>query len=382
MIRSYNNLACCFIVINLIFVCLYSPFIIEINVLHVLSAVFTVTISFIAILVVLYRGYINKYELLLFVIVLTTLVQAILYFFKGVSANELVRSYLPFLYLPVFSLLGIRLSSNNTDLILKCIMVIGIIVSLLVIPFFVELFILNSLTFNRYTAYLDLTHTPIMIMTVPLLYLFSIKYRYLLLLIVFIAVFATQSKGQILFAVGALLFCELVGRKVNSKMIIKIIMLIMILAAPLIIFKDTITKRFIDITGSTSSHRVEEIIVATGYIVSNPLLGGGPGITFRISDSDVASEDSEEQRYIHNIILYLLATGGVFGAFIYLLPYFPLLKNFRSSNKAKYITISVLFAFLYLLVSATFKSIQTNMFMGILIGACLQLKAKKTHSNE
>lgn len=364
-----NNTVSYFVAANLLLASVYSPFIQEVTPVHVLSAVLTVFVVVLSFSNLILLRRVKYIEALFLLIAASYFVIGLMYYLNGVNSADLLRSYLPFIYLPAYAFLCFRLNAPNIIFLLKCIFFIGYAICLLVIPFFIELLVLKSLNFNRFTAYSDMSHTPIMIITIPLIYMLVPKYKYVFLAVVVVALLATQSKGMILFGGAAIFLSEMSGNRVGLNGVIRIGLLIVVLSIPFFVFKDTLVDRFANITGNTSMHRVEEIIVASKYISANPWLGEGPGTVFRVKSATALGDG--EQRYIHNVVIYMLATGGVVGLLLYMIPFYCVHKNRRYTGKIVY--VAIVCSFLYLLVSATFKSIQTNMILGVLIGCCLSL---------
>lgn len=364
-----NKAICCFVAANLLLASTYSPFIAEMSFVHMASAALTVSAVLLGVLNIIISKRLKYTELLLLLIIAAYIIIAAVYFLAGIGVNELARSYLPFFYLPAYALLCLRLDAPSVLFLLRCIVFIGGGVCFLVFPFFIELLVFKSLNFNRFTAYSDLSHTPILIIMIPLVYLLMPKYKYILLLPIFITLLATQSKGLILFGILALCLSETTKKKISVRTLVRISLLILLLSTPFFLFQDTLTERFSNVTGSTNMHRIEEMKVASEYIEKNPILGGGPSIEFSI-DSPTAKGHSD-QRYIHNVIFYILATGGVFGLLLYLLPFFHVYMRRGNNTSSNLIYIAIFSSFLYFMVSATFKSIHTNMYLGVLIGALL-----------
>jgi len=360
---------------NLVFVCLYSPFISEINALHVISALLTVTVLVVSLAVSFYRASLTHNEVVFIALVFFLLVLISLGSLQKVTANELVRAYLPFIYFPVFVLLCLRLDERKVQNVLKLLLLVGVGASMLVVPFFIELFLLNTLNYSRLTAYSGLIHTPILIITIPLIYMFLKKSKYLVLTLVLIALLATQSKGQILFGGLALVICELREGFFRIKTILKLGVLLILIAAVFIVFEETLARRFSDALGGTSMHRLEEAKIAYQYFINDPFFGHGPKTTFLMEDSAVSVG---EQRYIHNVVMYVLATGGVLGLLIYLYPFFMVWGTGKLGMDMRYLAVGVSCAFLYLLVSATFKSIQTNLFLGVMIGSFIRITSLRS----
>ncbi len=353
------------IVANVLLACVYSPFIAELSIIHIVSAGLSILVVALAVVdIFLYRK-IQWYHLLLSCGLIYLVVIFIVYAASGRDLSELVRAYLPFFYLPSFALVCLCLNVIQARKLLKTLLVVGVIGALVVIPFYIELR-LGRLNYIRFTAYSDLSHTPLLLMALPLCYCLLNRYRYLPITIIMVAIFSTQSKGQILLSFLAIAMCEFFSTKSRVTLLIKMILIVILCSVPFIVYKDVITKRFADIGGSTTSHRLVEIKAAGELFQEKPLTGGGPSTIFDITGLKTSVEE-EGQRYIHNLLMYLMATGGVIGCIAYFFPY-TVVALARTNQEQRYILVSLLCAFGYLLVSATFKSIQTNMFLGILLG--------------
>jgi len=368
-----DNLGIYYLVYLNVLVCvLYSPFIQEIGVLHILSALLTTIMTFLFVIRVALTSRIGIYHAILILSLFYYVFIAALNVFGGISVNEVIRAYISFIYLPVFAALVSLLDEKELKSILKLLFLISFISALLVFPFFVEL-ALGMLNYSRYTAHLGIIHTPILLIGIPLSYYLKIN-RISITSVFLIAIFATQSKGQILIGLAGLAVCVL--SKVDSKLfkVSFIAAFILFFSGVLFLFQDTLLKRFTDISGSTSMHRVQEIVIAFNYFYKNPVLGAGPTAKFSIENEGT---ESDEQNYVHNVIMYLLALSGFVGLMIYLTPYVISLRASVSDENAYLIKIAIVSSFLYLLIAATFKSIQTNIFIGVLLGACFKVNQLK-----
>mgnify|MGYP003878189257 CR=1 FL=1 len=353
------------VVANILLVCVYSPFIAELTLIHLVSAGLSLVVVALAIVDILMHEKIRWYHLILIFGLIYLTIIVFVYVVAGSGINQLVRAYLPFFYLPSFALVCLCLNQTQARKLLKTLLFVGVIASLAIIPFFVELK-LGRLPYNRFTAYTDLSHTPLFLMALPLCYCLLKSYRYLAVTIIMLAIFSTQSKGQILLSFLAIAMCEVFSTRNRVMLLLKMVLIVIICSIPFFAYKDVIAKRFVDIGGSTTSHRLVEIQAAGEIFQDKPLIGGGPTTKFDTTEL-VTNVDKEGQRYIHNLLMYVLATGGVVGCMFYFFPYL-VIAIVKKSPEQKYILASLLCAFGYLLVSATFKSIQTNMFFGVLLG--------------
>ena len=375
--RLYENILLFLVIANLILAFIFSPFIGKLNSIHYLSGTLTILATCWMLPTVFFSRCFKYFDFIFLSTVFYYLVIAAWYVMFGVELNEVIRAYLSFLYLPMFALICSRLSKHQLKTILLALFTLGFFVALMVIPFFIQL-IQAKLSYNRFTAYLDITHTPIFIIILPLCFLLLSKFKYYFVAIVIVAIFATQSKGQVLMALLVLLACEIVSNKASLVHSLKVVSLIFLCSLPTTFFNGSTddlssknpANRLGDLRGDTTIHRVKEILLAKEYALKNPIFGVGPTTEFHIRGI-ATSENNPRQRYIHNVVMYFLATGGVVGFLVYIAPYFTVLIGGINSKENKLLLISILGSFGYLLVSATFKSIQTNMFLGVLIGCSI-----------
>ena len=154
-------------------------------------------------------------------------------------------------------------------------------------------------------------------------------------------------------------------------MLLSLLLVLLLLLASLL--ELAILNRFqaASALGETTIQRIEELKQASEAFWGNPWLGDGAGRTFLVNSP--VTGYLEYQRYIHNLPAYLLATGGVVGAVAYLCMLFPLFFGVRGSPRlidAGAVKLAIVAALLYCVVSATFKSIHLNVFLGILL-ACI-----------
>ncbi len=353
------------IIANILLTSIYSPFISDLSLIHILSAGFSVVVVSLAIVDTLLYKKIKWYHLLLFFCMVYFIVLTLAYAAMGNGVNALVRAYLPFFYLPSFALVILCLNENHAQKLLKALLFLGVVESFSIIPFFIELK-LGRIPYCRFTAYSDLSHTPIFLMALPLCYCLLKKCRYIAVAAIMLAIFFTQSKGQILLGFFALVVCEMFSLRSRVILLFKLILIVILCALPFFAYENVIAKRFANIGGETTLHRLVEIQKAVEIFQESPLIGGGPNVQFDITGLKTSVEEGG-QRYIHNLIMYILATGGIIGCMFYSFPYMVIMAT-RKSLIQKYILVSLISTFGYLLVSATFKSIQTNMFLGILLG--------------
>lgn len=365
-----------FILANLLLVCTFSPFVSDVGILQIVSGALSVCGVGYSLLRILDSGKAKPDELICMVLIAYLVIQASLYIALGISVNEVIRAYISFIYMPAFILCCMRLKPRGTRLVLKGVCAVGVSVSLLVLPFFYELLILKSISSNRFSSYSDLSHTPILLLSIPLLYYLKPHGKHLYLLFILVAIFSTQSKGQILLGVTALLLCELVSSKLSFKVLTKLTIILVLCGSVVFIFSENLGKRFSDFKGSTTEHRLEEISIAKKYAYNNILFGNGPDTLFVIENA-ANNEIDNQQRYIHNVLFYHAATSGIISLLFYMWPFIRVFYVGLKNPQARYLAISVLCGFFYLLVSASFKSIQTNVFFGVIIGAALCLTAQK-----
>lgn len=144
---------------------------------------------------------------------------------------------------------------------------------------------------------------------------------------------------------------------------------------------DAIMYRFTLIGEGGDVVRQREWQYALMQFFDSPLFGRG--LSFPVSVSFTRGEvlslseyDADNVRYVHNVIAYLLMDVGLIGVIVYFLPIMlAVWQGWRSVNihqKAAALALLCLVAFF--MTSASFRQIQSNFLVGLLIAlACRQL---------
>lgn len=298
----------------------------------------------------------------------------------GHDLNDIIRGIIPFLFLPIAYFSIVSLNFRRALLVLRALFYVGVIVSLSVIPFLVLRSTGTLDDVSRLTAYSDMTHIPVILVSLVLMGLMTQRgwWKFALLILFLTALLATESRGQVAIGLMLLLAYPWIGGwgwysgSMNSSERRVYIALVMLMPILVIALGSGLIERFSlqNLMGDTTEHRLEEIRVAYRIFMENVLIGYGPGTIFAFVSPVTGSE--VEQRYIHNILLYILATGGLLGVVMFGLPFYRSFQLKVPSNArmaARHIRASIVTILLYGLVSATYKSIHVNVMLGMLLGS-------------
>ncbi len=317
-------------------------------------------------------------QTILYMILLTYFTVDLFYsLIVGNDHANAIRSVAPFMAFGIAGLSVSVVSNKDHRLLITGMLIYGILVGLTVIPFFFQSG-MGQITTARFTAYSENSHTPILLVALPLTFALVKQriYQFFIITLLLLAVLLTKSKGQILVGIivlGASMTC--LGKFRFSKKKFFYGFLAVVFFGLMIFVGSKKNGGFsrLDLDhwmGATTFHRIAEIETGLSDFMTSPILGAGAGHLFDLYSP--VSDSWEIQNYIHNIIVYMLAKHGVLGFIIFFLPVL------RSLSLAKYherfgraAAIGIISIISYGLVSASFKSFQANIFLGILSAVIL-----------
>lgn len=298
----------------------------------------------------------------------------------GNSFPAIIRSTIPFIFLPVTYFVVSSLTMKLRKRLLLAIFVFGVFVAFSGLG---KIFWnwLNGAGFMRLTAVSDNSHVPVLLISLAIIPCVVRSKRSVLFFtaLLLVAILATQSKGQVLVAgliIGKWVFDRdggIFGLMDKRWRIVLAGIPLIVLFGFAIVLDLSVLNRFqaASALGETTFQRIEELKQAWDAFLSSPWIGDGAGRTFFVNSP--VTGYLERQRYIHNLPAYLLATGGILGVMAYsfmLFPLFPKGRDSQGSIERGPVRLAIVAALLYCVVSATFKSIHLNVFLGVLL-ACL-----------
>lgn len=199
---------------------------------------------------------------------------------------------------------------------------------------------------------------PLVLCLILLLCFKNSLVKFFLLGFCFIVLVGTGYKAHILIFLLACSYYMMIRRS-------QALILIVFLAIPLIFFFDSLYEylygRFSGVGGESDQLRLREWESAIDIFIKNPIFGAGLGKEFYIGSG--WGEIESYRSYIHNSILYILATMGVIG-FTFILSFF--LKTFLNKG-GRDLKVVLLLTLLSTLSAASYKLIHFNIFLVIFV---------------
>jgi len=355
---------------------IFSPFIEKVNI-QVLLFGFTSLIIFILSPMLTIKYIVSKNNIQLNIFLFLTVINGVWSQINGNKIDDIIRSILPFLYLYLIYIASSQLQYKQFKHIFNTFVIVIYIIS---IYDFLFLFLNGYLFDSHYRITFDSIYSALpfnIIISLYIIIYMNSKWKYLLLIIPFLIILQSQSKGLIGLTVLMLVFLVLHFSKTKKVMFAKILLIIGLLLAVLLnIDSISILNRF-TLVGSekdvTTLGRLQEISQAMGYFLEHTILGNGAGTVFLHIFNDGTLE---ERRYTHNALFYFLAIGGapmalsylyIFIRQIYLIIFSKINSLGKGSNDLLFIGISLFIILSYSMVSATYKLIHTNIVVGLLL---------------
>lgn len=180
--------------------------------------------------------------------------------------------------------------------------------------------------------------------------------KYTLLIFSIIVVIATGYKAHIIIIGLALVYYY-----VNGK--IRYLFMSLLVTFPFIFLFEVIYSyiviRFQGLGGEGDSLRLREVEVALEIFQKNPIIGSGLGQSFNIG---LGWGSESEKSFIHNSVMYILATMGILGLSLILLFFVRVLLK-KGPNNIKVILLLLL---LSTLSAASYKLIHFNIMLVLL----------------
>ncbi len=378
--------------VNLALLTISGPFVTKLSAVHILIAGgFLLQLAISVVVYLKHRPSLLTVDIAVLVFAAYMITMPMYSLLVGHSLNDVIRGTIPFLFLPAAYFSVVLLDWRRTRWVLTALFCVGVFVATLVIPFLILRSAGELESINRLTAYSDMAHLPALIISLALLKLVvrNVFFRFFLFGLLILALYETQSKGQlgiglfVLLAVPWALGWRISMENGDMWEWAGYVLLSFLLLSILIFYGPSLdNNKSIDnvglvknrysvesLKGSTTLHRWVEIKKAYNIFSENMVIGAGPGVTFKFLSP--VSGGVVEQRYIHNLIFYLLATGGVVGFVLYCAQFFFSLTleiSFQWKEAARYLYLAIAGALMYGMVSATYKSIHMNVFVGVLLG--------------
>ena len=204
------------------------------------------------------------------------------------------------------------------------------------------------------------------------------NYKVLFSFLFFFVVFVSGYRSQILLIIIVLLF--FMKNNVSKKIILVFIVLVLPLTIsqlPKITAYKAIAERFSNIGEEKGGVRENEMRYAISNFLDSPLLGKGLSFPVPIEVTrdinTMARFETDEVRYMHNIVGYFLMDTGLIG-FAFLVIFwmkclskiFKYFKLLRSLNYFSGVSIAWLCLSAFFLVSASFRQVQTVFLFSIM----------------
>ena len=237
--------------------------------------------------------------------------------------------------------------------------ILWIIVQLLATSTSIFLVILTGARLTYFNANFILPY-PLFAVLLSLLLLRSNIYKLILLVFLIIVIIAAGYKAHILLFAIALAYYIL--KEVRLKKLLMLVFLIPIalyFASTLDILTNFILDKLNTIGNDSDEFRIREWESAIDIFLNHPLFGAGLGKEFY---TGIMEEGESSRPFIHNSILYLLSTLGIFNSLIIFI-FFLKLFLLKGSNSVKLILIIMLAS---TLSAASYKLIHFNIMLMIL----------------
>ena len=295
----------------------------------------------------------------------------------GNDPYETVRSVIPFIWYAGAGLVLLIASRRSQRYFMMAVLFYGLATAIQIVPFLLH-YGSNALSSARFTSYSVNSHTPIILISIPLCF-FLIKprpARWASLLLLAAAIILTKSKGQIIISVFLVPLSVLyLGDRTDrwGLVALAVALFFVLLSVHQHQVMSSLRLSPSGFQGATTLHRLAEIKCSANVFMRYPLLGAGAGEMF--SFYSPVTHTVVNQNYVHNIIAYLLSKHGLIGVALYLLPIVYAFRRFnRGGIVSKTVALSVMGFLAYGLVSASFKSIQANIFLGGLLAVAMSGK--------
>ena len=194
--------------------------------------------------------------------------------------------------------------------------------------------------------------------------------KYILLAIAFIVMVSTGYKAHIL------LFGLALSYYVFTRKMLKVFIFLLIVFPIIFYFVDSwdyIFNRFRGVGGDSDQLRLQEWESALNIFSENPIFGAGLGKEFYIGSGWEGMEVNRS--YIHNSLLYLLATLGIFNTSLIIA---FLLKLFLAKKRSE-VKVILLLLLVSTLSAASYKLIHFNIMLMVI--AFLLLNSHKREEN-
>lgn len=188
----------------------------------------------------------------------------------------------------------------------------------------------------------------------------------------FIMIVAVGYKAVILISLALILAYSMFYGKLRDRIISSVVIMLLALLGVFIFFSyfpdfvSFLELRIESFGGKGDQVRINEIKHGFELFLNSPIFGNGLGLSFN-SDDYIYSPKS----FIHNSAIYILAVYGLFGAFIYFCIFSGVVRSMRRGGGGVAFGVAILAVMASSLTAATFKLVQFNLLLGILLFGCL-----------